>query len=185
MNVQGKSDPDTSRNPQAAPMNVVSLKPGVVFDMRNARLIIDQKPVDLEPRLAGVLAVLVQKNGDAVGRDELIETVWDDDVSDHALTQAISRLRMIFGADAIIETVSRIGYKLHSPPERLDGPLAFGSGVVQRRRFLARIGRPVFRTPLIWIAGLIVIAAVLAAPFYFAALPPSVQSLVCGACLEF
>ncbi|WP_300527730.1 winged helix-turn-helix domain-containing protein [Maricaulis sp.] len=73
----------------------------------------------LEPRIAGVLALLVQRNGEAVTRDEFLDTVWDEDGSDEALTQAISRLRHLLGDRDLIKTLPRIGYRLSVTPLRL------------------------------------------------------------------
>lgn len=73
----------------------------------------------LEPRLCGVLALLIQRGGEAVTRDEFLETAWDEDGSDEALTQAISRLRQILGDRGLIRTLPRIGYQLSIRPETL------------------------------------------------------------------
>lgn len=75
----------------------------------------------LEPRIAGVLALLVQRGGEPVTRDEFLDTVWDEDGSDEALTQAISRLRQLLGDRALIKTLPRIGYQLTVTPQALDG----------------------------------------------------------------
>lgn len=71
----------------------------------------------LEPRLCGVLALLVQRGQTTVTRDEFLETAWDNAGSDEALTQAISRLRKILGDSALIETVPRVGYRLAVAPQ--------------------------------------------------------------------
>lgn len=69
----------------------------------------------LEPRLAGVLAVLIERAGETLGRDELLSLAWEADASDEALTQAISRLRKLLGDPSVIETVPRVGYRLAAP----------------------------------------------------------------------
>lgn len=73
----------------------------------------------LEPRLAGVLALLVQRGAAPVTRDEFLDTVWDEDGSDEALTQSISRLRQLLGNRDLIRTLPRIGYQLAEAPQIL------------------------------------------------------------------
>jgi DNA-binding winged helix-turn-helix (wHTH) protein len=66
----------------------------------------------LEPRLAGVLDLLARRGLAPVTRDEFLETVWDEDGSDEALNQAISRLRRLLGSPDLIRTLPRLGYCL-------------------------------------------------------------------------
>jgi len=72
----------------------------------------------LEPRLAGVLHLLARRGISPVTRDEFLETVWEEDGSDEALNQAISRLRRLLGDASLIRTLPRIGYSLSAPVER-------------------------------------------------------------------
>ena len=65
-----------------------------------------------------MFALLVQRGQAIVTRDEFLETVWDNDGSDEALTQAISRLRKILGDNTLIETVPRTGYRLAVLPHK-------------------------------------------------------------------
>ena len=71
----------------------------------------------LEPRLAGVLHLLARRGISPVTRDEFLETVWEEDGSDEALNQAISRLRRLLGDASLIRTLPRIGYSLSAPVE--------------------------------------------------------------------
>lgn len=71
----------------------------------------------LEPRLAGVLHLLARRGTTPVTRDEFLDTVWDEDGSDEALNQAISRLRRLLGDAALIRTLPRVGYCLSRPVE--------------------------------------------------------------------
>lgn len=86
-------------------------------DISEGVIEVDDKLIELEPRLCGVLALLVQRGQNIVTRDEFLDTVWDNNGSDEALTQAISRLRKILGDSSLIETVPRIGYRLAVCPE--------------------------------------------------------------------
>jgi len=71
----------------------------------------------LEPRLAGVLHLLARRGISPVTRDEFLETVWEEDGSDEALNQAISRLRRLLGDASLIRTLPRVGYSLSAPVE--------------------------------------------------------------------
>lgn len=66
----------------------------------------------LEPRLTGVLALLIQRAPGVISRDEFLDLVWDGEGSDEALTQSISRLRRLLGDAKAIRTHPRIGYSL-------------------------------------------------------------------------
>lgn len=85
-------------------------------DLRNCVLEIGGRSHRLEPRLAGVLDLLVRHGGAPVTRDEFLESVWDEDGSDEALNQAISRLRRLLGRSGLIVTLPRIGYRLAIDP---------------------------------------------------------------------
>ena len=94
----------------------------------------------LEPRLAGLLSVLVQQAGQTISRADLLALVWDEDGSDEALTQAISRLRRGLGDKALIATVPRIGYRLTQAPQPI-GPehASPWSATVLKKRLMARV----------------------------------------------
>ena len=65
-------------------------------------------------RAFDILAVLIEANGEIVGKDELIEKVWGCTVvEDNNLQVHISGLRKVLGDDArLIQTVPRRGYRL-------------------------------------------------------------------------
>jgi serine/threonine-protein kinase len=74
----------------------------------------------LPPRVLGVLELLLERAGDVVPRQELIDRVWKDAfVTDTSLAEAISFLRQTLGDDsqnpAYIQTVHRRGYRFVSP----------------------------------------------------------------------
>ncbi|MBN1825507.1 MAG: PD40 domain-containing protein [Candidatus Eisenbacteria bacterium] len=71
----------------------------------------------LEPRLMHLLLLLADRAGEAVGRGELIEAIWGDVVvNEESLTQAVSKLRRVFGDESrsplYIETIPKTGYRL-------------------------------------------------------------------------
>lgn len=88
----------------------------VVFDRETRALEGNGRKIRLEPKLVELLAYLAGRRGDAVSRGELIDTIWGDEGSDEALTQAVARLRRSLkelGGDAdAIETLPKVGYRI-------------------------------------------------------------------------
>lgn len=84
----------------------------------------DGGTVRLEHKFMQVLVCLAGRPGEVVSKEELIRTVWVDTfVTDDVLTRAVSELRRILKDDAkqphIIETVSKSGYRLIAPVQRI------------------------------------------------------------------
>lgn len=76
----------------------------------------DDTPVDLEPQAFRLLAYLVENRNQVVGKEELIEHVWQGRVvSDAALTTRVNAARRAVGDSGkdqrIIRTVPRRGYR--------------------------------------------------------------------------
>lgn len=74
----------------------------------------------LEPKAMQVLALLAQRAGDVVQKEEILEDVWDGTyVSDEVLPNAIWELRKALGDDAkkprFIQTLPKKGYRLIAP----------------------------------------------------------------------
>lgn len=73
----------------------------------------------LQPMVMSVLTYLVERQGEVVKRDELIEGVWGRPVTDDVLTRAIHELRVALNdqhaAHRYIETIPKIGYRLLTP----------------------------------------------------------------------
>lgn len=132
-------------------------------DLLACELVRDGETHRLEPRLAGVLHLLARRGVSPVTRDEFLETVWEEDGSDEALNQAISRLRRLLGDASAIRTLPRIGYSLSAPVE------AAGTLPTKRRAspFLIwlRTGVGFVKRPVLvgFIAGAIVSALVASA----------------------
>ena len=77
----------------------------------------------LEPRMMRVLVLLADQPGEVLSREFLIETIWENKfVGEEALTQAISRLRKVFGDNPhqpqFIETIPKIGYRIIAEIDR-------------------------------------------------------------------
>lgn len=82
-------------------------------------------PVALEPKAIEVLALLVRRAGEVVGKDEIHDEVWKDTaVTENAMVRVIASLRSALGDDArqphFIETVHTRGYRFVSPVARRD-----------------------------------------------------------------
>ncbi len=65
----------------------------------------------LEPRLAKVLHLLVQRQGQLLSRKEIIDKIWGSyESGDELLTHTISLLRKQLNDNKIIKTVPKKGY---------------------------------------------------------------------------
>jgi TolB-like protein/DNA-binding winged helix-turn-helix (wHTH) protein/Tfp pilus assembly protein PilF len=78
-----------------------------------------------------ILAILLEKPGEIVTRDELRERLWPGDTFvdfDHGLNNAVMRLREVLGDSSdrprFIETLPRRGYRFIAPIEELQSPSA-------------------------------------------------------------
>ena len=74
----------------------------------------------LEPKSMAVLLYLVERHGQVISREELLDAVWPGiHVGDDSLTAAIIKIRRALGDDARkpthIETIPKRGYRLISP----------------------------------------------------------------------
>ena len=76
----------------------------------------DGRPVDLTPKLLDLLLLLADHAGTLVTKETLLDALWPGaNVTDNALTQAVSELRQALGDSAsspqYIKTVARRGYR--------------------------------------------------------------------------
>jgi DNA-binding winged helix-turn-helix (wHTH) protein len=90
---------------------------GFTFDGKKQKLWQSDELVTISPKAAELLALLLEKKGEFVSKEEIFETVWKDTfVEDGVLTQNIYLLRKAMGNDAdglpIIENKTRLGYRL-------------------------------------------------------------------------
>src|SRR5688572_18807026 len=86
------------------------------FDRQSRLLWRDGAEVALPPRVLGVLEVLIDRPGQVVARQDLLNGVWKDAfVTDTSLAEAVSFLRQALGDDPqsprYIQTVHRRGYR--------------------------------------------------------------------------
>jgi DNA-binding winged helix-turn-helix (wHTH) protein/tetratricopeptide (TPR) repeat protein len=87
-----------------------------VADRLRYRVVRGDAVVELTPKLLDLLFHLVDRPGILVTKEELLDALWPDaNVTDNALTQAVSELRQALGDDAgdprFIKTVARRGYR--------------------------------------------------------------------------
>src|SRR5687768_8894123 len=95
-----------------------------VLDLTRGCLLSDGREIPLRPKTFAVLTYLVQRPGQLVSKEELLEAVWPGlIVTDDTLVQSIGELRRTLGDSAarVIVTVPRRGYRFEvaaAPPER-------------------------------------------------------------------
>lgn len=97
----------------AAELGVEAEEPAIL-DPGARELVIDDRRVSLTPRELQVLAFLEERLGEAVGRDELLDAVWEDrDVQSNVVDSVVYSLRRKMGDEACrLETVRGFGYRL-------------------------------------------------------------------------
>ena len=90
------------------------------FDPDACELVSDGSPEHLQPQVRNVLLCLVNHAGEVVSKERLIEEAWPDrTATDECLTRCISLLRKHLkhhGGSHLIETIPRVGYRLHANP---------------------------------------------------------------------
>src|SRR5260221_14009059 len=84
--------------------------------------------VRLQDQPFQILAILIERAGDVVTRDELRDRLWPDGTIvdfEHSLNAAIKRLRAVLGDNAerprFVETLHRRGYRFIHQVERVNG----------------------------------------------------------------
>src|SRR5215213_4476495 len=117
------------------------------FDRQSRLLWREGTEIALPPRVLGVLEVLLDRPGQVVARQDLLNGVWKDAfVTDTSLAEAISFLRQALGDDPqaprYIQTVHRRGYRFLAPlseiPERGLTPAESASGPIRGQTPAAR-----------------------------------------------
>lgn len=117
--------------------------------MRTRELFRDEIKLKLRPQAFHVLAVLLERSGDCVTREELEERVWSGNQlvdAEHGLNTAIKELRASLSDSAsnprYVETLPKLGYRVivpvdviaDEPVERMTGAAANPEGPVPDRR---------------------------------------------------
>src|ERR1700722_7964148 len=86
------------------------------LDVQNLRLTVGTEVCPLEPKPFQLLQFLIENNGRAVTKDQIVAAVWPGTfVSDNSVTRAVTQIRKALRDDAkepkYIETVPTIGYR--------------------------------------------------------------------------
>src|SRR5215207_9925380 len=89
---------------------------GFRLEEAQLRLLYQDRPVPLKPKILDLLLFLIQKRGQLIAKDELMKQVWPDAiVEENNITVSMSILRKILGEThgecQFIETVPRRGYR--------------------------------------------------------------------------
>jgi cholera toxin transcriptional activator len=117
---------------------------------RGARIRLQEQPFQM-------LALLLERPGDVISRDELRQKLWPADTFvdfDHSLNTAIKKVREALGDSAssprYVETVARRGYRFLAPVERAENPLTVQLPDASRSRADAALGtiHPELEVPL-------------------------------------
>ena len=82
------------------------------------------RPVVLEPKAFDLLILLIERHGQVLTKQEILDRIWTDTaVTDNALTRVVAQLRKAIGDDArdatFIETVPTRGYRWLPEPDVL------------------------------------------------------------------
>ncbi len=102
------------------------------LDVAERLLLCEGESVSLSPKMFDVLAVLVERGGHLVEKDELLRIVWEDTfVEEASITRIVHSLRKILGENSerkFIETVSKKGYRFVAEVKEIDGSMPFRNG---------------------------------------------------------
>ena len=103
-------------------------------DLRSGELRKNGAKIRLPGQPFEVLAVMLERPGEVVTREELQKKLWPDGTFvdfDHSLNNAINKIREALGDSAesprFVETLARRGYRFIAPVETLDLPVAQAS----------------------------------------------------------
>lgn len=91
----------------------------IAFDLRNGQVSVGEDSVDLSARETMVLQALMLANGRLLSKAQLLESItnFDDDVSENAIEQYVSRLRRKLGEHGVsIHAARGLGYHLSETP---------------------------------------------------------------------
>src|SRR6516225_2235147 len=110
------------------------------IDLHSAELRRNGLKVRLQEQPFQVLAMMLERPGELVTREELRSRLWSADTFvdfDHSLNAAIKRLRDALGESAeapvFIETLARRGYRFIAPVDGCSGPSTVGIAAALER----------------------------------------------------
>lgn len=91
---------------------------GCTLDLRRGALLRDGEEVRLRPKSFAVLLYLVERHGQLVTKDELLQAVWGEAfVTEGSLTQCIIDVRRALGTEVApaLRTIPRRGFRFEGP----------------------------------------------------------------------
>jgi DNA-binding winged helix-turn-helix (wHTH) protein len=108
-------------------------------------------PIPLTPKVFDVLAVLVERSGHLVEKDEVLRVVWEDAfVEESTVARAVHELRKVLGEDAghkFIETVPKKGYRFVAEVEKVSEPSAVAGGLTETFELPSDTSNDIFQPP--------------------------------------
>lgn len=151
-------------------------------------LFIDGVPQHLPAKEFETLLLLIENNGHALSKDEMMSAVWPDaHVEEGNLAKQISRLRKILNSDdeQLIQTIPKHGYRFDADLRRTEEPVILEKRTVKRVSVSlpgSRIERPVLkgsiaRRPYLVFAILVALLVIAAAGYYFFTIRPAAPTL--------
>ncbi|MEZ5428222.1 MAG: winged helix-turn-helix domain-containing protein [Pyrinomonadaceae bacterium] len=95
------------------------------LDLAERQLLRNEDSVSLTPKVFDLLAVLVERSGHLVEKDELLRLVWEDSFVEEAnVARIVHSLRKTLGEaddNKFIETVPKKGYRFVAEVEKING----------------------------------------------------------------
>lgn len=102
------------------------------LNIKERQLLQNNSTVSLTPKAFDVLAVLVERSGHLVEKDELLRIVWADSfVEEINVARIVHTLRKVLGendGDKFIETVAKKGYRFVAEVNEIREPITRNSG---------------------------------------------------------
>lgn len=121
-----------------------------VLDPQEKTLFLEGKPLHLPAKEFETLLLLVENNGHALSKEEMMAAVWQDSfVEEGNLAKQISRLRKIFNGEVKIETLPKHGYRFSAEVSQIFQPT--GETYLEKRtvkRLTVRVSEEIEDAPL-------------------------------------
>src|SRR5260370_18636058 len=142
------------------------------LDPERGTLLRDGRRVRIQPQPLRVLALLVERAGELVSREDLRQAIWGEVTFvefDQGLNYCIRQIRQAMGDDAVkpvfIETLKKRGYIFIAPVEPLFAPIGAVSGAAPRPNVaadapLGPAARPGLRLAIYAVFAVAILAAI-------------------------
>ncbi len=123
-----------------------------VLDPREKTLLMDGQPIHLPAKEFDTLLLLVENNGRALSKEEMLETIWPGIfVEENNLAKYVSRLRKLLnsGGEVTIETMPKHGYRFSAEVNEIIQPAE--ETILEKRttrRLTVRVEEDLGETPL-------------------------------------